>query len=55
VRFPVPGPDKARLEAGRTALVVDHPEYHATSVLGEATCKELLGDLRGEITPIPLP
>ena len=39
---------------GEVALVADHPEYQARTVLPDPVREELLGDLRGTTKPLPI-
>jgi len=40
--------------AAEVALVADHPEYQARTVLAADVREELLGDLRGTTKPLPI-
>jgi uncharacterized protein DUF3501 len=54
VRFGFTDAEVERFAASLVALLCVHPEYPARTELSEETRAELLADLRGTTTPIPL-
>ena len=55
LRFPFSGPQvEAFASAAEVALVSEHPEYPARTILGPAVREQLLGDLLGTTKPLPL-
>jgi hypothetical protein len=54
LRFIFDDAEVAGFGVGPISLAVQHPEYQASTELGEDTRVALLGDLRGQTKPLPL-
>ena len=54
LRFAFPAPAIEAFAGGPVSLVVDHPSYQEKTLLSDEIRQELLGDLLGQTSPLPL-